>query len=288
MGAAGSVGSVPGMSLPPQYHLGVTCDGCGMSPIIGTRNTCTTCSNYDLCHECFPDSLAFHPNVGHMFNTVETALTSTMTVAGQNHNQAISVVELQLLLSHMEQQMVTILFEQQQRSFQNALEASMLSNKPVTRPADDAAIEELETKVLKHEDCFDDVGMLQSCSICLEPFEEEERCTKMPCSHVCERAKRSERALKATSTTKLTKIVRLASLGADAVHGECLRSWLSRQNSCPVCRKEIKQKEVVGGELNQNQNLHHHPFEILESDDSSEELEEGGGGVRGGGRFRRS
>ncbi|GMI54673.1 hypothetical protein ScalyP_jg4814 [Parmales sp. scaly parma] len=181
-----------------------------------------------------------------MFNTVETALTSTMTVAGQNHNQAISVVELQLLLSHMEQQMVTILFEQQQRSFQNALEASMLSNKPVTRPADDAAIEELETKVLKHEDCFDDVGMLQSCSICLEPFEEEERCTKMPCSHV--------------------------------FHGECLRSWLSRQNSCPVCRKEIKQKEVVGGELNQNQNLHHHPFEILESDDSSEELEEGGGG----------
>jgi len=28
------------------------CDGCKMSPLIGTRNKCTKCSNTDLCSKC--------------------------------------------------------------------------------------------------------------------------------------------------------------------------------------------------------------------------------------------
>lgn len=33
-------------------HVGVTCDGCGQSPIEGTRYKCGRCWNYDLCSTC--------------------------------------------------------------------------------------------------------------------------------------------------------------------------------------------------------------------------------------------
>jgi hypothetical protein len=35
-----------------QVHLGVTCDGCGMDPIVGIRFRCTVRHNYDLCATC--------------------------------------------------------------------------------------------------------------------------------------------------------------------------------------------------------------------------------------------
>jgi len=33
-------------------HYGVSCDGCSMTPIRGTRYKCTVCSNFDLCANC--------------------------------------------------------------------------------------------------------------------------------------------------------------------------------------------------------------------------------------------
>lgn len=33
-------------------HRGVTCDGCGASPIAGVRFKCTVCPNFDLCKTC--------------------------------------------------------------------------------------------------------------------------------------------------------------------------------------------------------------------------------------------
>lgn len=36
----------------PTTHDGVTCDGCGVSPIVGARFKCTVCHDYDLCEMC--------------------------------------------------------------------------------------------------------------------------------------------------------------------------------------------------------------------------------------------
>jgi len=46
--------SAPAAAVPadPNVHVGVTCDGCNKSPIVGVRYKCANCANYDLCAEC--------------------------------------------------------------------------------------------------------------------------------------------------------------------------------------------------------------------------------------------
>ena len=58
----GSSGPVaPAAASPPSpepavgarvVHRTITCDGCGMSPLEGTRYKCMNCADYDLCEQC--------------------------------------------------------------------------------------------------------------------------------------------------------------------------------------------------------------------------------------------
>jgi len=47
-------------------HVGVSCDSCGVSPIVGLRYKCTVCANYDLCEACEAKKAEVH-NVDHSF-----------------------------------------------------------------------------------------------------------------------------------------------------------------------------------------------------------------------------
>jgi len=42
----------PSESSSQVIHTRVTCDGCGMSPIIGVRYKCTVCRDFDFCENC--------------------------------------------------------------------------------------------------------------------------------------------------------------------------------------------------------------------------------------------
>ena len=55
-------------TLDPQKfgtHLGITCDGCGIVPIVGYRWRCRNCKNHDLCDTCiesFNNGKLLHTN----------------------------------------------------------------------------------------------------------------------------------------------------------------------------------------------------------------------------------
>jgi hypothetical protein len=51
-----------------KFHIGVTCDGCGISCIIGTRFKCNTCYNLDLCQSCYKSNLNIH---NHAFTQID-------------------------------------------------------------------------------------------------------------------------------------------------------------------------------------------------------------------------
>ena len=36
-------------------HKAITCDGCGMSPIVGYRYKCRDCPNHDICESCYDE-----------------------------------------------------------------------------------------------------------------------------------------------------------------------------------------------------------------------------------------
>ena len=65
----------------PVTHQDVTCDRCGVSPVVGVRYKCVHCSNYDLCMACERlDPLTFHAP-DHLFLKLRWPMCSLVSVA---------------------------------------------------------------------------------------------------------------------------------------------------------------------------------------------------------------
>ena len=52
----------------PEIHFHVTCDGCKVKPIRGTRYKCKKCDNFDFCEDCYNKNKVSH---GHDFIKIE-------------------------------------------------------------------------------------------------------------------------------------------------------------------------------------------------------------------------
>lgn len=44
---------MPCWAKMPLEHRDITCDGCGVTPLVGPRFRCISCTNFDLCGNCF-------------------------------------------------------------------------------------------------------------------------------------------------------------------------------------------------------------------------------------------
>ena len=52
-------------------HKNISCDGCGMKPIVGIRYKCKTCNNFDYCQNCLDMYKEKH---GHEFESIEAPI----------------------------------------------------------------------------------------------------------------------------------------------------------------------------------------------------------------------
>ncbi|GMH80516.1 hypothetical protein TrST_g2940 [Triparma strigata] len=296
-GARGGAGPMWIGRAPQSYrmvHPGVSCDGCGESPLVGVRHKCTTCHNYDLCQSCHNNRTAHH-DPEHTFTEVQSSAARGLMRGGTGERGVGSFSELQMLLTHMELQMVTLLIDQQQRSLQHALQASMEQRKNLMKPATEDVVKKLEKRILREEERDDPTGE-NCCAVCLgdwaEPPEFENVVSpkkKSDPKKVGEEGKSSEESKDdSESDSKLkAKAVPYEVMSMPCghfFHEVCLVNWLERQNTCPVCRHEVTASEPfeeaedesqVDGEVNNEDGMTVVPRHTLRF--SRSEPEEGRG-----------
>jgi len=65
-------------------HAGVTCDGCGLYPLVGNRFKCAVCHNFDFCAACEEKNKETHPHPFILIRTPDRAPHSISCVVKES------------------------------------------------------------------------------------------------------------------------------------------------------------------------------------------------------------
>ncbi|KAE9546667.1 hypothetical protein FO519_010121 [Halicephalobus sp. NKZ332] len=68
------------------YHDGTKCDGCGASPIHGSRYKCHSCMNFNLCQSCYVDKNFGEKNKRHNKDHVMRMMMSQLDRKATPHH----------------------------------------------------------------------------------------------------------------------------------------------------------------------------------------------------------
>lgn len=79
----------PKPALPIVVHERVTCDGCGMYPIVGHRYKCVICHNFDFCEAC--EDKGTHPHAFLKIRRPEQALKSIVATMDDSEKEGVEI-----------------------------------------------------------------------------------------------------------------------------------------------------------------------------------------------------
>jgi len=233
-----------GMGVP--RHFGVICDGCRSRDFAGVRHRCRTCPDFDLCASCYERRAGIHP--GHDFEEIATPRNTLQSLVLGHDPSATgdsgasagppgppgmaSAFSAASNLARAGRTVFAIIELGLDGSLGGEEQSGLEDSQVAWWLADDSRLADAE-QVAAQEPAW-------ACPICAEGLEAED--TNGWVVHICGK-KNAEEAGNADQSAKDSDCpVACDSLptgldGYHVYHEGCLRQWLVKKNSCPVCRR---------------------------------------------------
>lgn len=219
-------------TLDTNIHIGVRCGGCSTAPIKGNRYKCTTCTDYNLCEECFANRnihgthsfiTRSKPARRHQDDDEWTPANRTVLMIESRYNARTLEPE-----EPVPTQTVPISSTRNNPSTQTRTTTTV---QPTTDLSHlmyrDISPEDYETLLQLDEGDDTAKGVPQSAIDSLESITVEEGTTFTDCCPIC-----LEEMIVGEQVKKLPNCTHI-------FHKLCIDMWLVRSNNCAVCNNIV-------------------------------------------------